>query len=133
MVVLGFEPPRNSYLTEAERFPEVRGVRPSSTDSMRLSGPWVFLLLLPCQEAFFPATLERYRRALPLSYFPLDVDKICEEKLSFDRDRFQFSLVEEKDLHEVAELSMMSFYSARIKLNTEGMVGLEKAIWYSLE
>lgn len=100
---------------------------------MRLSGPWVLLLLLPCQEAFFPATLERYRRALPLSYFPLDVDKICEEKLSFDRDRFQFSLVEEKDLHEVAELSMMSFYSARIKLNTEGMVGLEKAIWYSLE
>ena len=97
---------------------------------MRQPGLWLLLLLRYLLSEAFIVTRPRSRdHRIP--FYPLDVDKICgEEKLSFNRERFQFSLVEEKDLNEVAELSMLSFYTARIKLNTDGMVGLEKAIWY---
>ena len=96
---------------------------------MRLPGVWLWLLLYQRSGAFIAKGRRTQDYRLP--YYPLDVDKICgEERLSFDRESFQFSLVEEKDLNEVAELSMMSFYTARIKLNTEGMVGLERALWY---
>jgi ribosomal protein S18 acetylase RimI-like enzyme len=49
--------------------------------------------------------------------------------LQYDSNTYEFSLVEEKDLSSAANLSMLCFYNTRIKLNTEGMVGIEKFIW----
>lgn len=68
--------------------------------------------------------------ATALSYHALDVDSMfAENSFNFDRNQYEFALVEYKDLTEVAELSMRSFYTPRLVLNTDGMLGFEKMVW----
>lgn len=65
-----------------------------------------------------------------LGYHALDVDAMfADNAFSFNRSQYEFALVEHQDLGEVAELSMHSFYTPRIALSTDGLVGLSKVFW----
>jgi ribosomal protein S18 acetylase RimI-like enzyme len=70
------------------------------------------------------------KQSSSLHLHPLDIDMMFENNtLEYNRSQYSFSLVEYSDLPSISELSMNCFHTPRLKLNTDGMIGLEKFIW----
>jgi ribosomal protein S18 acetylase RimI-like enzyme len=92
----------------------------------------ILVLLVELSNSFtFRYIYPKYLSSSRRNYQKLSIDTLDSDGtiLSFDQDKYHFALVEEKDLIEVSELSMISFYNPRLKLDTKGMVGIEKKIW----
>lgn len=62
--------------------------------------------------------------------YPLQIEEMFQnDSPRYDSTKYGFALIEEKDLHIAAQLSMLSFYNPRVRLNTSDMLGIEKVVW----